>query len=98
MFAAVRLASASENTAILVPGRAIGNNQSKRFVYVAGDDNKVVYREVTVGQQVGGQRIILSGLQAGERVIVDGLQHIRPDMPVQVSEAAPSREVAANRQ
>lgn len=100
MFAAVRLASASENTAILIPARAIGNNQSKRFVYVAGDDNKVAYREVTVGQQVDGQRIILSGLQAGERVIVDGLQHIRPDMPVQVSEA-PSRTAnrdVANRQ
>ncbi|HEX8026904.1 MAG TPA: efflux RND transporter periplasmic adaptor subunit, partial [Vicinamibacterales bacterium] len=88
MFAAIKLASASENNAILVPSRAIGNNQSKKFVYVASDENKIAYREVTLGQQVDGQRIVLTGLQGGERVIVDGLQYLRPDMPVQVSEAA----------
>ncbi len=101
MFAAVKLASASENDAILVPNRAIGNNQSKKFVYVASDENKVAYREVTLGQQVDGQRIVLSGLQGGERVIVDGLQYLRPDMPVQVSEAATKGTqsyYAANRQ
>jgi multidrug efflux system membrane fusion protein len=92
MFAAIRLASASEDKAILVPSRAIGNNQSKKFVYVAGDDNKVAYREVTLGKQVDGQRIVLSGLQGGDRVIVDGLQHVRPDMPVQVTSV-----VASNR-
>ena len=101
MFASVRLASASEDKAILVPSRAIGNNQSKKFVYVASDDNKVAYREVTVGQQVDGQRIILSGLHGGERVITDGLQHLRPDMPVQPTESTASRktnnDVAVNR-
>lgn len=99
MFAAIKLASASENNAILVPSRAIGNNQSKKFVYVANDENKVAYREVTLGQQVDGQRIVLTGLQGGERVIVDGLQYLRPDMPVQVSEAANGtrNDYAANR-
>ena len=99
MFAAIKLASASENNAILVPSRAIGNNQSKKFVYVANDENKVAYREVTLGQQVDGQRIVLTGLQGGERLIVDGLQYLRPDMPVQVSEAANGtrNDYAANR-
>lgn len=96
MFASVKLASAGDSTAILVPSRAIGNNQSKRFVYVVGDDNKVVYRDVTLGQQVGGQRIVQSGLQPGERVIVDGLQHVRPDATVQVSEAGNGKKLAAN--
>jgi multidrug efflux system membrane fusion protein len=96
MFASIKLAGAGESTAILVPTRAIGNNQSKRFVYVVGEDNKVTYRDVTLGQQVGGQRIVQSGLQPGDRVIVDGLQHVRPDATVQVSEAGDSKKLAAN--
>jgi multidrug efflux system membrane fusion protein len=96
MFASVKLASAGNSTAILVPTRAIGSNQSKKFVYVVGEDNKVAYRDVTLGQQVGGQRIVQSGLQPGERVIVDGLQHVRPDATVQVSEAGDSKRLAAN--
>jgi multidrug efflux system membrane fusion protein len=97
MFAAIRLASASEDKAILVPNRAIGNNQSKKFVYVAGDDNKVAYREVTLGKQVDGQRIVLSGLQGGERVIVDGLQHVRPDMVVQATNVVASNRSSTDR-
>lgn len=96
MFAAIKLASAGEATAILVPSRAVGTNQSKRFVYVVNDENKVTYREVTLGQQVGGQRIVQSGLQQGDRVIVDGLQHVRPDVTVQVTEAGDRKTFAAN--
>jgi multidrug efflux system membrane fusion protein len=95
MFAAIRLASANDDSAILVPARAVGNNQNKRFVYVVGDDGKVGYRDVALGQQVEGQRIVLSGLNAGDRVIVDGLQHVRPDMTVQAAEATPNREYAS---
>jgi multidrug efflux system membrane fusion protein len=97
MFVSVRLASSSDSTALLVPSRAIGTNQSKKFVYVAGDNDTVGYREVSLGQQIDGQRIVLSGLKAGDRVIVDGLQHIRPDAKVQVKEAAASRGDDANR-
>lgn len=97
MFASIKLASGGEDQAILVPSRAIGNNQNKKFVYVVGEDNKVAYRDVTLGQRVGGQRIVLSGLQDGERVIVDGLQHVRPQVTVQVTEAGDkSRTLAAN--
>jgi multidrug efflux system membrane fusion protein len=88
MFVSVRLASGSETAALLAPLRAIGSNQSKRFVYVADDRNKVAYREVVLGQQVDGQRrIVLSGLKAGDRLIVDGLQHVRPGAAVEVREA-----------
>jgi multidrug efflux system membrane fusion protein len=79
---------------VLVPERAIGNDQNKRFIYVVGDNNKVAYREIALGQQVGARRIVLSGLRVGERVVVDGLQHIAPDVTVQATEtpstAAPS--------
>jgi multidrug efflux system membrane fusion protein len=88
MFASVKLAGSGDTKALLVPSRAVGNNQSKKFVYVADADNKVDYREVVLGPQVDGQRIVVSGLQPGDRVIVDGRQHVRPDVPVQVSEAS----------
>ena len=88
MFVSVRLASSSESAVLLVPERAIGTDQSKRFVYVVGDDNKVVYREVRLGQQARGERIVLAGVRPGDRVIVDGVQHVRPDATVRVQEAA----------
>lgn len=99
MFVSVKVASGGGGPSLLVQERAIGNDQSKKFVYVVGENDKVAYREVGLGPQVGSQRIVLSGLRAGERVIVDGLQHIRPDMTVAVREASlprAERDVAAN--
>jgi multidrug efflux system membrane fusion protein len=86
MFVSVRLGSSPKNEVLLIPERAVGNDQNKKFIYVVGSDDKVAYREVSLGQQVGGGRIVLSGLQAGERVVVDGLQHIAPDVKVQAKE------------
>lgn len=99
MFVSVKVASGTAVSALLVQDRAIGNDQSKRFVYVAGDDGKVAYREVSLGAQVEDQRIVLSGLNAGDRVIVDGLQHLRPNVIVSIKEAAlntPKANLAAN--
>ena len=90
MFVSVRLASSATSTALLVPERAIGNDQSKRFVFVVGADSKATYREVSLGQAVNRQRIVLSGLSAGDRVVVDGLQHIQPNATVAPTEAAAS--------
>jgi membrane fusion protein, multidrug efflux system len=90
MFVSVRLASAANSTALLVPDRAIGNDQSKRFVFVVGPDSKATYREVSLGQSVNRQRIVLSGLNAGERVIVDGVQHVQPNATVAPTEASAS--------
>jgi multidrug efflux system membrane fusion protein len=87
MFVSVKLGSSSDNTVLLIPDRAIGNDQNKKFVFVVDDKNKVVYRDVTLGEAVNGQRIVVSGLQAGERVIVDGLQHVKPDAVVDPKEA-----------
>jgi len=90
MFVSVRLAGSANSTALLVPDRAIGNDQSKRFVFVVGPDSKATYREVSLGQSVNRQRIVLSGLNAGERVIVDGLQHVQPNAIVAPTEASAS--------
>src|SRR5437016_1640172 len=77
-FVKLRMGRAQNEPAVLVSERAVGTDQSKRFVMVVGEDNKAAYREVTLGGTANGQRIVLSGLKPGERIIVNGLQRIRP--------------------
>jgi multidrug efflux system membrane fusion protein len=83
LFARVRLGDThSPRKAVLVAERAIGTDQSKRFVLVVNGDNKAEYREVRVGRVIEGLRVIESGLQAGEVIVVNGLQRVRPGAPV----------------
>jgi multidrug efflux system membrane fusion protein len=86
MFVSVKLGSSMKSDTLLIPERAISNDQNKKFVFVVGADSKAAYREVALGNQVGADRIVVSGLHAGERVIVDGLQHVMPDMTVRPTE------------
>jgi multidrug efflux system membrane fusion protein len=90
MFVSVRMGNGAIDDALLVPESAIGNDQSKRFVFVVGDGNKAEYRSVELGPQVDGNRVVLTGLKAGDRVILDHLQRLAPGAPV-VPNAAPSR-------
>ena len=76
----LRMGRAKAEPALLVSERAIGTDQSKRFVIVVGPDDKAIWREVTLGGTAHGQRIVSSGLEAGERIVVDGLQRVRPGM------------------
>ncbi|MDO3386752.1 efflux RND transporter periplasmic adaptor subunit [Gilvimarinus sp. SDUM040013] len=96
MFAEVRLGAPQLSQALIVPERAIGTNQNKKFVLVVDADNTARYREVNLGKQWRGQRIIDGGLNAGDRVIVGGLSHVRPDTPVTPQPAAPANSVAAS--
>ena len=82
MFVSVRMGAGSLQAALTVPESAIGNDQSKRFVFVVGDDNKAQYRTVSLGPQVDGARVVTAGVQAGERVILDHLQRLAPGTPV----------------
>ena len=82
MFVSVKLASAADSKVILVPEDAIGNDQSKRFVFVVGRDHKASFREVALGGEVGGDRVVTSGLHTGEHIIVDGLQKVQPGAAV----------------
>ena len=82
MFANVRLGSLETKPNILVPENAIGTDQDRKYVYVVGDGNKVIYREVKLGDSINGQRIITSGLKPGEKVITEGIMKIRPEMVV----------------
>ena len=83
LFARVRLGdTATPRKAVLVADRAIGTDQSKRFVLVMNGDNKAQYREVRIGRVVDGLRVIDSGLKPGEVIVVNGLQRVRPGAPV----------------
>ena len=87
MFVSVKLAGGSDTTALIVPERAISSDQNKKFVLLVNADSKVVYREVTLGGQVDNQRVITQGIIAGDRVIIDGIQHVRPDVVVAPTES-----------
>lgn len=77
-FARLRMGQARDAEAVLVSERAVGVDQDKTFVLVVGDDDRAAYREVRLGAAVEGLKIVLSGLQGGERVVVEGLQKLRP--------------------
>jgi multidrug efflux system membrane fusion protein len=77
-FARVRLGQAKTTPAVVVPERAIGVDQDKKYVLVVDPDRKATYREIKLGAAVDGGRIVTSGLNAGERIVVDGLQKVRP--------------------
>jgi membrane fusion protein, multidrug efflux system len=83
MFGKLQLGSAVSQEHILISEKAIGTNQDRKFVYVVNDTNKVVYREVIVGNSVNGKRIIRKGLQDGDLVITEGIIRIRPGMLVE---------------
>ena len=82
LYARIRLGGGQPRAAILVSPNAIGVDQDKRFVVVVDAKNQTAYREVKLGTQQDGLQIINSGLQAGDRVVVNGLQRIRPGDPV----------------
>ena len=83
LFARIRLGdSGTPRKAVLVNDRAIGTDQSKRFVLVLTGENKAEYREVRIGRLVDGLRVVESGLKPGEVIVVNGLQRVRPGAPV----------------
>lgn len=82
MFASVKMGTPESQDKIMIAERAIGTDQNRKFVYVVNDQNMVEYREVKIGQSILGDRIILSGLSSGDRVITEGIIRIRPGMPV----------------
>jgi len=95
LFARVKLLGHNSYRAVLVDDRAIGTDQSQKFVYVIDAQNKVTYRPVTVGRLNDGLRIVEKGLQPGETVVVNGLQRVRPGVVVAPERVAmDAREVA----
>lgn len=92
MYARLKLGSATQQQRILISDRAIGTDQDRKFVYVVNADNQCVYREVRLGKSIDGQRIVLSGLEIGDKIIVRGLMRLRPNMLVDPIVVEPQTE------
>jgi RND family efflux transporter MFP subunit len=88
LFVRCRLPVGAPKRRILIPEQALGSDQDQRFLYVINDKNEAVYRAVKTGRAYGKLRVIESGLSKGEKVVVNGLQRVRPGQPV-VPELAP---------
>lgn len=86
MYAKIRLQS-EQGKRVMLPEAAINTDQSKKFAYVVDDKNQVVYRELTLGQQMAGKRVVLSGVAAGDRVVMAGQAMLRPQMVVEPVES-----------
>ena len=94
LFVRVRVPASEPYQALLIPERALATDQSVKYVYIVGDDGIATRRTVELGPQRGDMRIVSSGLKAGERVIVKGLQRVRPGQKVEAT--SESDKIATN--
>jgi membrane fusion protein, multidrug efflux system len=99
LFARIRVPGSEQYSALLVDEKAIGTDQAQKFVMTLTTTNTVQYRPVKLGPVIDGKRIVRSGLEAGEKIVVNGLQRTRPGMAVTPQEAHASnvRATVANR-
>jgi RND family efflux transporter MFP subunit len=95
LFARVRLLDSTQRQAVLVNDSAIGTDQTVRYVLVVGTGSKVEYRPVQLGPVIDGLRVVQSGLTAGETIVVNGLQRVRPGAQVQAQHIAMGEPAAA---
>lgn len=82
LFARLRLSGGGRHRGVLIQDRAVGTDLGKKFVYVVDEGGVVAYREVTLGPVVEGLRVVQTGLAAGDRIVLNGLQRVRPGAKV----------------
>jgi RND family efflux transporter MFP subunit len=89
MFARVQVPGSAPYTALVIPDTAIGSEQARKFVYVVRPDDTVAQKYVELGALSDGDRVIRSGVEPTDRVIVEGLMRARPGIKV-TPQIAPS--------
>jgi membrane fusion protein (multidrug efflux system) len=94
-FVRVRLEGFQRSNALAVPQRAVQQGLGRQFVYVVGVGDTVTARDVNTGQWSGNLWIIESGLTAGDRVVVDGIQKVAPGRVVKPVPAVDSSSASA---
>ena len=105
LFVRIRIPVSKPYQAVLIPERALAADQNLKFVYVVDDQGLATRRTLELGEQQGELRIVKSGLQAGERVIVKGLQRVKAgqrveaevDSPPPLTESAPQPRATAEK-
>ncbi|MEG2804397.1 efflux RND transporter periplasmic adaptor subunit [Stenotrophomonas sp.] len=89
LFARVQLLGSGQFQAMLIDEKAVLTDQDRKYVYVVDKDGKAQRRDITLGRNADGLRIVQQGLNAGDRVIIDGVQKVfMPGMPVQAKVVA----------
>jgi multidrug efflux system membrane fusion protein len=78
LYARVKVGGSAPHPALLIDDAAVGTDQDKKFVLVVDQGNHVVYRDVSVGGMQGNLRVVKDGLKPGERIVVNGIQRVRP--------------------
>jgi multidrug efflux system membrane fusion protein len=82
LFARVQLLGSGEYNAILIDDRAVNTDQSQKYVFLLGADNKIEYRKVTLGRVIDGLRVVREGLKTGDTIVVNGAQRVHPGVTV----------------
>jgi membrane fusion protein, multidrug efflux system len=82
MFVRVRLIASGSYAGVLINDRAIATDQDRRYVLVVGEGDKLEYRAVSTGPVVDGLRVVREGLKPAERIVINGLQRVRPGMTI----------------
>ena len=90
LFVRLRLAGSGSYRGLVIQDRAVGTDLSKKFVYVVTPKGQIEYRPVTLGPIVDGLRVVRGGLKAGEPVVVNGLQRVRPGAQVTAIKDGPA--------
>lgn len=96
LFARVQLPEQASHQAMLIADQAVATDQDRKFVWVVGADGKAQHRPVKLGPLDQGLRVVREGLNASDRVIVRGLQRVRPNAEV-AAEVATMHEVVASK-
>jgi multidrug efflux system membrane fusion protein len=82
LYARLKLVGSGTYSAMLIKDEAVGTDLGKKFVLVMDKDNKALYRSVELGPKIEGLRIVRSGLNKDDTIVVNGLQRVRPGSPV----------------
>lgn len=88
-FARVQVTTFQDPTAIVLPQRAIQDLQGKNYVWIVDAEGKAEQRDVRMGPRIGQNWLVAQGLKPGDRVIVDGVQRLKPGVPVKPTPLAP---------
>ncbi|MBU1308042.1 MAG: efflux RND transporter periplasmic adaptor subunit, partial [Gammaproteobacteria bacterium] len=83
LFARIRLVGSDSYQGILIDEKAIGTDLNNKFVLLVNASNQLEYRAITLGEKVNGLRIITDGLTASDKIVVNGLQRVRPNMQIE---------------
>lgn len=85
----VKVAGNAKTLSIVIPFKAVTEQLGEYFTYVVGDSSKVSQRKVDLGPQLGGNVIINSGLQPGDKIVVEGVQNLRQGSVITTTQPAP---------